>query len=104
MIEIAQRLGISVVEASIRVDSLPEADGILSSSTRGLMPIVELDPGGRVGIGELPCYFWLYGTLTMRDCDAMTDEFQPDRPTIEFPCDGYHVSVIADTCEGRIDP
>ena len=63
VIEIAQRLGISVVEASIRVDSLPEADGIfLSSSTRGLMPIVELDPGGRVGIGELPSLF-----LALRD-------------------------------------
>ena len=38
----------------------------------------------------------------MRDCDAMTDEFQPDRPKIEFPCDGYHMSVIADTCDGFV--
>ena len=38
----------------------------------------------------------------MRDCDAMTDEFQPDRPTIEFPCDDYHMSVIADTCDGFV--
>ncbi len=63
LIEIAQRLGISVVEDSIRVDSLSEADGIfLSSSTRGLMPIVELDPGGRVGNGELTSTF-----LALRD-------------------------------------
>ena len=38
----------------------------------------------------------------MRDCDAMTDEFQPERPTIEFPCDGYHVSVFADSCDGFV--
>ena len=38
----------------------------------------------------------------MRDCDAMTDEFQPDRPTIQFPCDAYHMSVIADTCDGFV--
>jgi len=63
LIEIAQRLGISMVEDSIRVDSLLEADGIfLSSSTRGLMPIVELDPGGRVGNGELTSIF-----LALRD-------------------------------------
>lgn len=38
----------------------------------------------------------------MRDCDAMTNELQPDKPTIEFPCDDYHMSVIADTCDGFV--
>jgi len=58
VIEIAQLLGISVLEDNIRVDSLPEADGIfLSSSTRGLMPIVSLNPGGCVGNGELTSTF-----------------------------------------------
>jgi len=38
----------------MRVDSLGSADGVfVSSSTRGLMPIVELDPGGQVGDGRL---------------------------------------------------
>lgn len=38
----------------------------------------------------------------MRDCDAMNNGFQPDKPTIEFPCDDYHMSVIADTCDGFV--
>ncbi len=38
----------------------------------------------------------------MRNCDAMTDGPQPSKPTIEFPYDGYHISVIADTCEGFV--
>ncbi len=58
VIEIAQKLGILVVEDNIRVDSLSEADGIfLSSSTRGLLPIIALNPGGCVGNGELTSIF-----------------------------------------------
>ena len=38
----------------------------------------------------------------MRDCDVMTDELQSGKPTIEFPCDGYRMSVIADTCDGFV--
>ena len=58
VIEIANGLGISMDEDNVRVDSLSEADGIfLSSSTRGLMPIVELKPGGCVGNGELTSTF-----------------------------------------------
>ena len=62
MIEIAQRLGMSVVEDSIRVDSLRSRWHFFMSSTRGLMPIVELDPGGRVRNGELTSIF-----LALRD-------------------------------------
>jgi len=58
VIEIAHKLGILVVEDNIRVDSLSEADGIfLSSSTRGLLPIIALNPGGCVGSGELTSIF-----------------------------------------------
>ena len=58
MIEIAHNLGISIVEDNIRVDCLQEVDGIfLTSSTRGLMPIVELNPGGSVGNGKLTSIF-----------------------------------------------
>lgn len=38
----------------------------------------------------------------IRDYDAMTDELQPGKPIIEFPCDGYHLSVIADSCDGFV--
>ncbi|MBU24659.1 MAG: D-amino acid aminotransferase [Gammaproteobacteria bacterium] len=58
VIEIAHNLGISIVEDNIRVDCLQEVDGIfLTSSTRGLMPIVELNPGGSVGNGKLTSIF-----------------------------------------------
>ena len=50
----ASQIGLNVIEEPIHVDSLPDADGVfVSSSTRGLMPIVELDPGGQVGNGQL---------------------------------------------------
>ena len=29
----------------------------------------------------------------------MTNQ-EPNKPTIEFPCEGYHVSVVADTYDG----
>ena len=32
----------------------------------------------------------------------MTDEPQSDKLTIEFPCDDYHMSVIADTSSGFV--
>ena len=54
VIEMASQIGLDVIEEPIHVDSLPDADGVfVSSSTRGLMPIVELDPGGQVGGGQL---------------------------------------------------
>jgi D-alanine transaminase len=54
VIEMASTVGLKVIEEPVRVDSLGGADGVfVSSSTRGLMPIVELDPGGQVGDGRL---------------------------------------------------
>jgi D-alanine transaminase len=54
VIEMASQIGLNVIEEPIHVGSLPDADGVfVSSSTRGLMPIVELDPGGQVGNGQL---------------------------------------------------
>ena len=54
VIEMASQIGLDVIEEPIHVDSLFDADGVfVSSSTRGLMPIVELDPGGQVGNGQL---------------------------------------------------
>ncbi|MDC3032829.1 aminotransferase class IV [Litorivicinus sp.] len=54
VIELASTIGLDVIEEPIRVDSLPEANGVfVSSSTRGLMPIIQLDPGGPVGDGQL---------------------------------------------------
>lgn len=54
VIEMASQIGLDVIEEPIYVDSLSDADGVfVSSSTRGLMPIVELDPGGQVGNGQL---------------------------------------------------
>ena len=54
VIELASTIGLDVIEEPIRVDSLPDAHGVfVSSSTRGLMPIVQLDPGGQVGDGQL---------------------------------------------------
>ncbi len=54
VVEMASQIGLDVIEEPIHVDSLSDADGVfVSSSTRGLMPIVELDPGGQVGNGQL---------------------------------------------------
>jgi len=54
VIEMASTVGLNVIEEPVRVDSLGSADGVfVSSSTRGLMPIIELDPGGQVGDGRL---------------------------------------------------
>ena len=32
----------------------------------------------------------------------MTRGDQPEKPVIEFPCHGYHVSVVADTEDGFV--
>jgi putative lipoic acid-binding regulatory protein len=32
----------------------------------------------------------------------MSNESQPEKTTIEFPCHGYHVSVVADTHDGFV--
>jgi len=54
VVEMASTVGLKVIEEQVHVDSLCSADGVfVSSSTRGLMPIVELDPGGQVGDGRL---------------------------------------------------
>ena len=54
VIGMASTVGLNVIEEAVRVDSLCSADGVfVSSSTRGLMPIIELDPGGQVGDGRL---------------------------------------------------
>jgi len=38
----------------------------------------------------------------MSDCGIMTSSDQPEKPVIEFPCHGYHVSVVADTEDGFV--
>jgi D-alanine transaminase len=54
VIEMASTVGLNVIEEPVHVDSLCGADAVfVSSSTRGLMPIIELDPGGQVGGGQL---------------------------------------------------
>lgn len=54
VLEMAEALGIKATEKNVRVDSLADADGIfVSSSTRGLMPINELSPGGTINHGLL---------------------------------------------------
>ena len=64
VIEMALQIGVNVIEEPIHIDSLSDADGVfVSSSTRGLMPIVELDPGGQVGNGQLPSVYCAAGSL-----------------------------------------
>ena len=54
VIELAGVVGLDVIEEPIAVNALAASDGVfVSSSTRGLMPIIELDPGGPVGDGIL---------------------------------------------------
>ena len=54
VVEMASTVGLKIIEEQVHVDSLCSADGLfVSSSTRGLMPIVELDPGGQVGGGQM---------------------------------------------------
>ena len=60
IIEIARESGLDVVERDVSVSELKDFDGLfISSSTRGLQPIVELDPGGRIGSGQPPEIFFL---------------------------------------------
>ncbi|MDC1319675.1 aminotransferase class IV [Litorivicinus sp.] len=52
VLEIARNQGLPIVERSVKVEELAIADTLfVSSSTRGLLPIVELNPGGPVGAG-----------------------------------------------------
>ena len=54
VVKMASTVGLKIIEEQVHVDSLCSADGVfVSSSTRGLMPIVELDPGGQVGGGQM---------------------------------------------------
>jgi D-alanine transaminase len=54
VVEMASTVGLKIIEEQVHVDSLCSANGLfVSSSTRGLMPIVELDPGGQVGGGQM---------------------------------------------------
>lgn len=53
VLQLAEEVGLVVSEAPIAVSDLPKAETVfVSSSTRGLMPIRCLDPGGRVGTGS----------------------------------------------------
>ena len=38
----------------------------------------------------------------MSGCITMSDEQQPEKPTIQFPCKDYHISVVADTHDGFV--
>ena len=59
IIKIAIELGLDVIERYVNVGELMNFDGVfVSSSTRGLQPIVELDPGGMVGAGQPPETFY----------------------------------------------
>ncbi len=33
---------------------------------------------------------------------TMSNEQQPEKPTIQFPCEDYHISVVADTYDGFV--
>ena len=50
----AEALGFAVHETAVLVSQLTEAETLfVTSSTRGLLPITSLDPGGLVGQGQL---------------------------------------------------
>jgi putative lipoic acid-binding regulatory protein len=38
----------------------------------------------------------------MSGCITMSNEQQPEKPTIQFPCEDYHISVVADTHDGFV--
>ena len=38
----------------------------------------------------------------MSGCITMSNEKQPEKPTIQFPCEDYHISVVADTHDGFV--
>lgn len=58
VIELAQQHGLVVDQRPVSVSELCQADVLfVSSSTRGLLPIVSVDPGGVVGTGSVPAAF-----------------------------------------------
>ena len=38
----------------------------------------------------------------MSGCITMSNEQQPEKPTIQFPCEDYHISLFADTHDGFV--
>ena len=38
----------------------------------------------------------------MSGCITMSNEQQPEKPTIQFPCVDYYISVVADTHDGFV--
>lgn len=58
VLELASAQGFSVMETEIAIDQLPHADLVMiTSSTRGLVPITRLLPDQVIGRGEVPHYF-----------------------------------------------
>lgn len=54
VLEMAEALGFEVRETEVLVSQLTEAETLfVTSSTRGLLPITSVDPGGLVGQGQL---------------------------------------------------
>lgn len=53
VLELADTQGLAIDESPVMVDELTTAETVfVTSSTRGLLPIVAIDPGGRVGDGS----------------------------------------------------
>lgn len=58
VIEEAKDLGLNVVETELPIQQLTELDTLfVTSSTRGLLPVVDLMPGGQIGLGKLSPIF-----------------------------------------------
>ena len=52
VLELAEKQGLTIDESPVMVDDLTAAETVfVTSSTRGLLPIVSIDPGGIVGNG-----------------------------------------------------
>jgi len=58
LLDLARDQGLTVKEIDIAMDQLPSMDLIMiTSSTRGLVPITRLLPGQQVGNGQIPARF-----------------------------------------------
>lgn len=58
VLELARKHGLTVLETEIAIDQLPQADLVMiTSSTRGLVPITRLLPDQTIGRGEVPAVF-----------------------------------------------
>lgn len=58
VLDLAAAQGFSVIETEIAIDQLPRADLVMiTSSTRGLVPITRLIPDQIIGRGHVPDYF-----------------------------------------------